>query len=131
LASRNDYSFWLSTTAPVPMMPVREENVKRHISRCAVCEAPAHVMAVHSQSNLLPSCPKDWTPLWQGYSFLMVSLILTNHPTPIATTQHPYHTIPYQPPNTHPNHLTPIATTQHPYHPNHLTPIPTKSGNCL
>ena len=76
LASRNDYSFWLSTTQPIPMMPVSEQAIKPFISRCRVCEAPAMVMAVHSQSMVEPDCPENWAPLWRGYSFLMVSLWL-------------------------------------------------------
>lgn len=73
LASRNDYTFWLSTTEPIPMMPVQDADVKPFISRCRVCEAPAMVMALHSQSMIEPDCPEDWKPLWRGYSFLMVS----------------------------------------------------------
>lgn len=57
------------------MMPVREDEVKEHISRCVVCEVPSHVMAVHSQSNQLPACPNGWESLWQGYSFLMVCML--------------------------------------------------------
>lgn len=37
-ASRNDKSFWLSTTAPIPMMPVAEEQIRPYISRC--CSPP-------------------------------------------------------------------------------------------
>ena len=37
-ASRNDKSYWLSTTAAVPMMPVAGEEIKEHISRCVVYE---------------------------------------------------------------------------------------------
>ena len=73
VASRNDYSYWLSTTEPIPMMPVQEAQVRPFIGRCAVCETPSHVIALHSQSVNVPSCPQNWDPLWQGYSFLMVS----------------------------------------------------------
>ena len=72
LASRNDYSFWLATPEQIPMMPVSEQEVEKHIGRCAVCEAPSHVIAVHSQSSLNPPCPNGWEPLYNGYSFLMV-----------------------------------------------------------
>ena len=72
LASRNDYSFWLSSPEPIPMMPVSENDIKPFISRCRVCEAPAMVMAVHSQSSMTPDCPENWERLWRGYSFLMV-----------------------------------------------------------
>lgn len=71
LASRNDYTFWLSTPEPIPMMPVQDQDVKPFISRCRVCEAPAMVMALHSQSMVEPDCPEEWQPLWRGYSFLM------------------------------------------------------------
>jgi len=37
-----------------------------------VCEAPANVIAVHSQSVNIPDCPRDWSSLWIGYSFVMV-----------------------------------------------------------
>lgn len=70
-ASRNDKSYWLSTTAPLPMMPVAEEEIKPYISRCSVCEAPAVAIAVHSQDTSIPHCPAGWRSLWIGYSFLM------------------------------------------------------------
>jgi len=36
-----------------------------------VCEAPANVIAVHSQSVVVPDCPRGWRGLWIGYSFVM------------------------------------------------------------
>ena len=56
-ASRNDKSFWLSTNEPLPMMPVAEDAIRQYISRCAVCESPGNVIAVHSQSSEIPECP--------------------------------------------------------------------------
>ena len=50
-ASRNDKSYWLSTTAPIPMMPVVEQEIRPYISRCSVCEAPSQAVAVHSQRS--------------------------------------------------------------------------------
>jgi C-terminal tandem repeated domain in type 4 procollagen len=41
-----------------------------------VCEAPTRVMAVHSQTMVLPGCPTGWEEMWMGYSFLMASLFL-------------------------------------------------------
>lgn len=41
-------------------------------SRCRVCEAPAMVIAIHSQTIQIPSCPENWEVLWIGYSFMMV-----------------------------------------------------------
>uniref|UniRef100_A0A4W5JX48 Collagen IV NC1 domain-containing protein n=1 Tax=Hucho hucho TaxID=62062 RepID=A0A4W5JX48_9TELE len=72
-ASRNDYSYWLSTPMPMPMSmaPITGESIKPYISRCAVCEAPAMVIAVHSQTTQIPTCPNYWEPLWIGYSFMM------------------------------------------------------------
>lgn len=71
-ASRNDKSYWLSTTAPIPMMPVANEQITQYISRCSVCEAPSQAVAVHSQDVTIPPCPQGWRSLWIGYSFLMV-----------------------------------------------------------
>lgn len=73
-ANRNDYSYWLSTTEPMPMMmtPIPAPEIGRYISRCSVCEAPTRVMAVHSQSMSIPQCPGGWREIWVGYSFLMV-----------------------------------------------------------
>lgn len=72
-ASRNDKSYWLSTTAAVPMMPVSGHDIRAHISRCAVCETPSPAVAVHSQDYIAPTCPPGWRSLWAGYSFLMHS----------------------------------------------------------
>lgn len=74
-AARNDRSFWLSTTAPIPMMPVADYEMRQYISRCVVCEVPTNVIAVHSQTLSVPDCPNGWDGLWIGYSFLMVKLI--------------------------------------------------------
>uniref|UniRef100_A0A3B4GF32 Collagen IV NC1 domain-containing protein n=1 Tax=Pundamilia nyererei TaxID=303518 RepID=A0A3B4GF32_9CICH len=70
-ASRNDKSYWLSTTASIPMMPVEKEEIRPYISRCSVCEAPSQAVAVHSQDMTIPNCPIGWRSLWIGYSFLM------------------------------------------------------------
>lgn len=70
-AGRNDKSYWLSTTAPIPMMPVSQAQIPQYISRCSVCEAPSKAIAVHSQDITIPQCPRGWRSLWIGYSFLM------------------------------------------------------------
>lgn len=75
-ASRNDKSYWLSTTAPIPMMPVDSVQIPQYISRCSVCEAPSQAVAVHSQDITIPQCPLGWRSLWIGYSFLMVRMLL-------------------------------------------------------
>lgn len=71
-ARRNDKSYWLSTTAPIPMMPIGQTQIPQYISRCSVCEAPSQAVAVHSQDITIPQCPLGWRSLWIGYSFLMV-----------------------------------------------------------
>uniref|UniRef100_A0A3Q1G1L9 Collagen IV NC1 domain-containing protein n=1 Tax=Acanthochromis polyacanthus TaxID=80966 RepID=A0A3Q1G1L9_9TELE len=70
-ASRNDKSYWLSTMAAVPSIPVVGPSIEDHISRCVVCEAPSSPVALHSQSANQPQCPPSWRSLWTGYSFLM------------------------------------------------------------
>lgn len=73
-ASRTATSFWLSTGHPIPMMPVGSDHeVKRHISRCAVCQSPAPLLTIHSQTTSPAQCPEGWSTLWHGYSFVMVS----------------------------------------------------------
>ncbi|KAK2174851.1 hypothetical protein NP493_773g01019 [Ridgeia piscesae] len=63
VASRNDYSYWLSTPEPMtPMMnPVNGSAVRPYISRCSVCETPAHVSDCGSQS--VHQCPRVSTQL--------------------------------------------------------------------
>lgn len=79
-ASRNDRTFWLSTTAPIPMMPVADREMEKYISRCVVCEIPQNVITLHSQTTQVPDCPQGWYGLWIGYSFLMVCIKPENHP---------------------------------------------------
>ena len=57
------------------MMPVSEGDIQPFISRCVVCDAPANVIAIHSQTLVIPDCPTGWSSLWIGYSFAMVSCI--------------------------------------------------------
>ncbi|NXL50704.1 CO4A3 protein, partial [Podilymbus podiceps] len=72
-ASRNDYSYWLSTAAVMraDMAPISGRALEPHISRCVVCEGAEMVIAVHSQTTVVPACPEDWIPLWKGFSFVM------------------------------------------------------------
>lgn len=55
------------------MMPIDGEEVMEHISRCVTCQAPAPLIAIHSQSIMAPVCPQGWKELWMGFSFVMVS----------------------------------------------------------
>ncbi|TNN63637.1 Collagen alpha-2(IV) chain [Liparis tanakae] len=104
-ASRNDKSYWLSTTAPLPMMPVEEEEIKPYISRCSVCEAPSHTAAGNEgggQSLSSPgSCLEDFrtTPFIEcngakgtchyfanKHSFWLTSIDQSFHTEPAAET---------------------------------------------
>ena len=78
-ASRNDKSYWLSTNAAIPMMPVGDTEIPPYISRCVVCDAPSNVIAIHSQTLEIPDCPIGWTGLWIGYSFVMVGFLTGYH----------------------------------------------------
>ncbi|KFM82473.1 Collagen alpha-1(IV) chain, partial [Stegodyphus mimosarum] len=73
LASRSDFSYWLSTpeTMPMDMAPIIGRNIRRFVSRCSVCESSTQVIAVHSQSTEVPECPDGWAELWDGFSFFM------------------------------------------------------------
>lgn len=75
-AENNDDTLWLSTEEPMlPMMnPIPATDIQNYISRCSVCESRTSIIAVHSQSMVLPDCPFDWEELWVGYSYLMVSI---------------------------------------------------------
>ena len=75
-ASRNDRTFWLSTSKEIPMMPVSDQEMRPYISRCSVCEVPTNVLAVHSQSLQVPECPYGWEGLWIGYTFMMVIKVI-------------------------------------------------------
>uniref|UniRef100_A0A3B4V3X8 Collagen IV NC1 domain-containing protein n=1 Tax=Seriola dumerili TaxID=41447 RepID=A0A3B4V3X8_SERDU len=70
-SSRNDKSYWLSTTAPIPMMPLFGQHISQHISRCVVCETVSPAVAFHSQDQTVPACPPGWRSLWTGYSFIL------------------------------------------------------------
>lgn len=72
-SSRNDYSYWLSTPEPMtPMMnPITGMDIKPYISRCSVCETSSQVIAVHSQTIMIPDCPTGFKSMWIGYSFIM------------------------------------------------------------
>lgn len=73
-AQNNDLSYWLSTSEPIPHGPVQRTDIQRYLSRCVACEAPANVIAVHSQTDSVPNCPSGWARLWDGYSFVMVCM---------------------------------------------------------
>ncbi|PVD18256.1 hypothetical protein C0Q70_20805 [Pomacea canaliculata] len=72
-ASRSDYSYWLSTPEPMTAMmdPVSGDRIRPYISRCAVCDTPSPIIAVHSQTMVIPDCPEGWSGVWIGWSFVL------------------------------------------------------------
>lgn len=72
----HDRSYWLATVTNVtrPMGSMPTATVVPHVSRCSVCTAPSEVIAIHSQESTVPNCYQGWTSLWDGYSFVQVSV---------------------------------------------------------
>ena len=70
---RSEKTYWLSTAANEIDEQIPTDQNEEYISRCSVCEINSAVLAVHSQSDDIPDCPINWSSLWIGYSFLMVS----------------------------------------------------------
>ena len=73
---RTDKSFWLAVDAEAdytikPMTSIDE--IVPHISRCTVCLGTQYILARHSFTDVAPECPEDFSPLWEGYSYVMVS----------------------------------------------------------
>merc|ERR1711935_606788 len=46
-------------------------KILQYISRCTVCKSPSVVLAIHSFTNIDPTCPEKWDELWLGYTFVM------------------------------------------------------------
>jgi integrin beta 8 len=69
-ASRNGKSYWLTTSAAIPTMAIDVNQAEMYISKCAACEAPGTIFALHSQTMETPECPANYNALWLGYSFL-------------------------------------------------------------
>lgn len=73
---RADKSFWLAVEAEAdytvkPMSSIDE--IVPHISRCTVCSGTQFILTRHSFTAESPECPDDFTPLWEGYSYAMVT----------------------------------------------------------
>jgi len=73
---RTDKSFWLGTNqgadfASKPMNNIDE--ILPHISRCRVCMGTKYIIARHSFKATAPACPADFSEIWTGYSYVMVT----------------------------------------------------------
>ena len=63
-------SYWLaSNTSSVEL-----SDTSRSISRCSVCLLTSNILTIHSLKHELPECPIGWNMLWNGYSFISVSV---------------------------------------------------------
>ena len=64
-------SYWLaSNTSNVE----QSDTLSRTISRCSVCLLTSNILTIHSLKHELPECPIGWNTLWDGYSFISVSV---------------------------------------------------------
>ena len=73
---RTDKSFWLAAggEADYTVKPMTSiDEIEQHISRCTVCLGTQYILARHSFTDVAPECPEDFSPLWEGYSYVMVS----------------------------------------------------------
>jgi integrin beta 8 len=71
---RTDKSFWLAVNKDAPLKPMNDEDtIKPYISRCAVCIGTSYVLARHSFTSTAPDCPDDFSAMWTGYSYVMVT----------------------------------------------------------
>ena len=70
---RNEYSYWLASQLGESDQDIPEGTEVAYVPRCTVCEIDTPTLTIHSQSNKTAPCPPTWVPLWEGYSYLMVS----------------------------------------------------------
>jgi len=65
-------SYWLASNVTAKSLsPV---DMKKTVSRCSVCLLTSNILTLHSMNSELPSCPQGWDILWDGYSFVRVSI---------------------------------------------------------
>lgn len=62
--------------------------------RCSVCETTSNVIAIHSQTTLIPNCPRGWESLWTGYSFVMVKTFFFPDSLDLLICYFTYHFLP-------------------------------------
>lgn len=77
-SSREGRYYWMAANGSTQSTPF--PDVPMSISRCAVCEAEtSSFLVLHTQrhSSIPTQCPNKWNPLWIGFSFLMVSFLIS------------------------------------------------------
>lgn len=67
----NCASHWLASNVSSAELT---SGTSRAISRCSVCLLTSNILTVHSLKHELPQCPVGWDILWNGYSFIRVSI---------------------------------------------------------
>ena len=68
-----EYSYWLASQFGATDEDIPEGTEAAYVSRCSVCEIDTPTLTIHSHNNETTPCPPTWVPLWEGYSYLMVS----------------------------------------------------------
>ena len=63
-------SYWLASNTS----SVEPSDTSHAISRCSVCLLTSNILTMHSLKHELPECPIGWNTLWNGYSFVSVSV---------------------------------------------------------
>lgn len=70
---RDCTSYWLASNISSVKLSMRD-HTSHAISRCSICLLTANIITVHSLKHELPNCPIGWNTLWDGYSFISVSV---------------------------------------------------------
>lgn len=63
-------SYWLAGNVTTKNL----SEMKKTVSRCSVCLLTSSILTLHSMNSESPSCPQGWNILWDGYSFISVSI---------------------------------------------------------
>ena len=63
-------SYWLAGNVTTKNL----SEMKKTVSRCSVCLLTSSILTLHSMTSESPSCPQGWNILWDGYSFISVSI---------------------------------------------------------
>lgn len=69
----DDHAMWLTTLSPKESNRTlyKTRDILPAVSRCSVCgKSTPKLLVRHSQSNRVPACPRGWSSLWSGYSYV-------------------------------------------------------------
>ena len=65
-------SYWLASNTN--SLELSTNDMSHAISRCSICLLTYSILTVHNLKHELPECPVGWNNLWNGYSFISVSV---------------------------------------------------------